>query len=86
MNEGLTADARSADFTGSVEERGAGQGLGYNHNFPLPQGRTIDDLYCETLEKAADLIRNHPEVNYLIVRSVWFTLDVALVQLLTAFI
>ena len=69
----LTVDPRSQDFTGSAEERGAGPGLGYNHNFPLPQGRTTDDLYCETLEKAAGVIRNHADVDYLIVRLVWPT-------------
>ena len=68
MNEGRIADVCFTDFTGSAEERGAGLGLGYNHNFPLPQGYTTDDLYCETLEKATEIIRNHPEVDYLIVR------------------
>ncbi|KAM5539348.1 hypothetical protein V8D89_006982 [Ganoderma adspersum] len=63
----LHAEGDYPYFTGSTEERGAGLGLDYNHNFPLPQGRTTDDLYCETLEKAADVIRDHPEVDYLIV-------------------
>ena len=35
-------------------------------------------MYCETLEKAADVIRDHPEVDYLIVRSVWPPLPAAL--------
>ncbi|KAI1786800.1 hypothetical protein LXA43DRAFT_897299 [Ganoderma leucocontextum] len=63
----LHAESDYPYFTGSAEERGAGLGLGYNHNFPLPQGRTTDELYCETLEKAVEVIGNHAEVDYLIV-------------------
>ena len=45
-------------------------GSGYNYNFPLPRERTTDELYCETLKEAAEVIRDHAEVDYLIVRSV----------------
>ncbi|TBU26618.1 hypothetical protein BD311DRAFT_779535 [Dichomitus squalens] len=63
----LHADGDYPYFTGSSEERGSGPGLGYNHNLPLPRQRTTDDLYCDTLRKAAEIIQDHAEVDYLVV-------------------
>ncbi|KAI0327689.1 Arginase/deacetylase [Cubamyces sp. BRFM 1775] len=54
-------------FTGSADERGAGPGFGFNHNFPLARKNTTDDAYCETLQQAAELIRQSGEIEYLIV-------------------
>jgi len=42
-------------FIGFADETGAGAGLGYHHNFPLPAG-TDDAKYLETLDKALELI------------------------------
>ncbi|KAI0714634.1 hypothetical protein C8Q76DRAFT_431838 [Earliella scabrosa] len=53
-------------FTGAAEERGSGPGAGYNHNFPLPTG-TSDDVYCETLLDAADVIRKHEDIDFVVV-------------------
>ena len=53
------ARPNSADFTGSAEERGAGAGLGFTLNIPLPPG-TADDAYCAALARAADAIRACP--------------------------
>ena len=44
------------DFTGSEDERGLGDGEGYNINFPLPRKTTGDQEYCETLRKAIQKI------------------------------
>ncbi|KAI0756130.1 Arginase/deacetylase [Daedaleopsis nitida] len=54
-------------FTGAAEERGSGPGLGYNHNLPLPTGTTTDDIYCETLQNAVDVIRGHTGIEYILV-------------------
>ncbi|KAI0658343.1 hypothetical protein C8Q70DRAFT_994975 [Cubamyces menziesii] len=54
-------------FTGSAGERGAGPGFGFNHNFPLAQKDATDDVYCGTLQQAADIIRQSGEIEYLIV-------------------
>jgi acetoin utilization deacetylase AcuC-like enzyme len=43
-------------FAGYAEERGAGAGDGYHHNFPLP-ARTDDAGYLATLDKALEVIR-----------------------------
>ncbi|OBZ65189.1 Acetylpolyamine aminohydrolase [Grifola frondosa] len=53
----LHADGDYPYFTGSTKERGAGEGVGFNHNLPLPRNTTGDDLYCETLLKAVAFIR-----------------------------
>jgi len=44
-------------FSGFADERGAGAGLGYNRNFPLPETISVDE-YMEELKKALGLIRN----------------------------
>lgn len=43
-------------YAGYATETGAGEGLGFHHNFPLPAG-TDDAAYLNTLEKALALIR-----------------------------
>lgn len=43
-------------FAGFVDERGAGDGEGFNHNFPLPEG-VGDDAYLEVLARALALVR-----------------------------
>jgi acetoin utilization deacetylase AcuC-like enzyme len=43
-------------FWGQAHERGAGEGLGYNLNLPLPRG-TADDAYLATLDVALQRIR-----------------------------
>ncbi len=43
-------------FTGFADERGEGQGLGYNLNFPLPESQT-GDQYQVTLQQAIDVIQ-----------------------------
>ncbi len=55
-----------ADFTGAVTERGIGEGVNTNLNYPLPRG-TQDSDYCATLLKAAENIRTFDPV-YLLVR------------------
>jgi acetoin utilization deacetylase AcuC-like enzyme len=42
-------------FAGYAEERGAGKGEGFHHNFPLPAG-TSDAAYLETLDRALAVI------------------------------
>jgi len=44
-------------FSGQANERGEGDGLGANLNFPLPQG-TGDNAYLSTLDEALGLIRH----------------------------
>jgi len=44
------------DFTGAVTEKGTGEGMNTNLNYPLPQG-TQDSDYCTALLKAAEDIR-----------------------------
>lgn len=43
-------------FVGYADETGAGNGVGYHHNFPLPKG-TGDEDYCQTLAVALNLLR-----------------------------
>lgn len=43
-------------FAGFADERGAGDGEGFNHNFPLPEG-VGDDAYLEVLAQALALVR-----------------------------
>ena len=62
------SDRTGVDITGAAEERGSGPGLGYNHNFPLPTGTTTDDVYCETLQNAVDVIGGHTGIDYVLVR------------------
>ena len=45
-------------FMGFADETGAGAGLGFHRNFPLPAG-TDDATYLETLDKALELIMVH---------------------------
>ncbi|KAI0801419.1 hypothetical protein C8Q74DRAFT_490246 [Fomes fomentarius] len=40
-------------------------GLGFNYNFPLPTG-TTDEVYCVTLQNAADVIGDYEDIDYLI--------------------
>ncbi len=42
-------------FVGFADETGAGAGLGYHHNFPLPRGAD-DRAYCQTLSQAVGRI------------------------------
>ena len=42
-------------FTGFADEKGAGAGLGFNHNFPLPEG-VGDDEYLRTLRRACKVV------------------------------
>ena len=44
-------------FAGYADERGAGAGLGYHHNYPLPY-KTDDALYLATLDAALAKIRD----------------------------
>jgi acetoin utilization deacetylase AcuC-like enzyme len=43
-------------FWGHATENGAGNGEGFNQNFPLPRG-TGDDEYCTVLDRAIDSIK-----------------------------
>ena len=54
-------------FAGYANETGAGPGLGFHRNFPLPQG-TDDTTYLVVLEEALKLIRKF-EPQYLIVSA-----------------
>ena len=51
-------DFEYPSFMGYADERGAGVGLGFHHNFPLPKG-TADDAYLQTLDAALALIRDY---------------------------
>ena len=44
------------DFTGAVTEKGIGEGLNTNFNYPLPLD-TQDFDYCTALQKATEDIR-----------------------------
>jgi acetoin utilization deacetylase AcuC-like enzyme len=44
-------------YIGFADETGAGAGLGFHRNFPLPQG-TGDDTYLAALDEALAMIRN----------------------------
>lgn len=54
-------------YMGYADERGAGQGLGFHHNFPLPAG-TDDDAYLKTLEQALQNIREF-DPKYLVISA-----------------
>ena len=54
-------------FTGYENEIGKGEGLGTNHNFPLPP-KTNDHLYNEYVDKALKLIGNF-DPKYLVVSA-----------------
>jgi acetoin utilization deacetylase AcuC-like enzyme len=43
-------------YAGYATETGAGEGLGFHRNFPLPAG-TEDAAYLQTLDKAIGLVR-----------------------------
>ena len=49
-------DFEYPNFYGFADEHGSGRGLGYHHNFPLPEG-TDDAGYLFTLDRASELIR-----------------------------
>ncbi len=50
-------DAEYPYFWGGREEIGAGAGMGYNRNWPLPPG-TTDQIYLEALDQALNAIRD----------------------------
>lgn len=54
------------DFTGTVIEKGIGEGLNTNFNYPLPRD-TQDDDYCTVLRKAIKDIRRFDPA-YLLLR------------------
>jgi acetoin utilization deacetylase AcuC-like enzyme len=60
-------------YWGSAEERGAGKGLGFNFNWPLPKG-TDDLTYLRTLEEALQVILGY-QPRYLVVSA---GLDIAI--------
>jgi acetoin utilization deacetylase AcuC-like enzyme len=45
-------------FIGHANERGAGRGLGFHHNLPLPAG-TSDDTYLSTVDRALEIIQGY---------------------------
>ena len=60
-------DFEYPSYAGYADERGAGSGLGFHRNFPLPRG-TGDEAYLETLEQAHQLIREF-KPTYLVVSA-----------------
>jgi acetoin utilization deacetylase AcuC-like enzyme len=44
-------------FSGFADEKGEGEGLGFNHNLPLPE-HVRDGRYLEALDDALDLVRD----------------------------
>ena len=60
-------DFEYPNFIGFANERGAGKGTGFHHNFPLSAG-TLDLEYVETLDKALGLVREFKPA-YLVVSA-----------------
>ena len=60
-------------FIGYADETGAGAGLGFHRNFPLPKG-TGDEGYLSALDEALKLIRDFAP-NYLVVPTGMDTFD-----------
>ncbi len=60
-------DFEYPSYFGHASERGAGKGLGFHHNFPLPKS-TDDNLYLATLDHALGLIRDYGP-KYLVVSA-----------------
>ncbi|MEW6403495.1 MAG: histone deacetylase family protein [Chloroflexota bacterium] len=60
-------------YAGYADETGAGAGLGFHRNFPLPKG-TDDQIYLSALNEALQLIRNFAP-KYLIVPTGMDTFD-----------
>ena len=54
-------DFEYPSYIGYADERGAGKGLGFHHNFPLPRD-TDDGAYLQTLDQALRLIREFEPV------------------------
>jgi acetoin utilization deacetylase AcuC-like enzyme len=54
-------------YIGYADETGAGAGLGFHRNFPLPKG-TDDEGYLSALDKALNLIKNVAP-NYLVISA-----------------
>lgn len=54
-------------FTGYKDENGIGEGMGFNHNWPLPRG-TNDIEYLHTLEYAISEIRKY-EPQFLVISA-----------------
>jgi hypothetical protein len=63
----IKADPQLLDFTGTVLETGAGEGLNYNVNIPLPRAITDDERYLSALDIAIERVLSFtPE--YLVIR------------------
>jgi len=60
-------------FIGYADETGAGAGLGFHKNFPLPKG-TGDEGYLSALDEALGMIKNFAP-NYLVVPTGMDTFD-----------
>lgn len=60
-------DFEYPSYMGYADERGAGEGLGFHRNFPLPKG-TDDALYVRTLDEALSMIRDFKPA-YLVVSA-----------------
>ncbi len=60
-------------FIGYADETGAGAGLGFHRNFPLPKG-TGDEGYLSALDEALILIKNFAP-NYLVLSTGMDTFD-----------
>ena len=60
-------DYEYPNYIGFADECGAGRGIGYHHNFPLPAG-TDDTAYLETLGQALQKIREFKPA-YLVVSA-----------------
>ncbi len=58
-------DFEYPSYMGYADERGAGPGLGYHHNYPLPKG-TNDDAYLQTLDEALAVIREYQPAHLVI--------------------
>jgi len=60
-------DGQYPYYSGYADETGAGPGLGFHRNFPLPDG-TVDALYLATLDKALELIESF-SARYLVISA-----------------
>lgn len=60
-------DFEYPSYIGYADERGAGEGLGFHRNFPLPKG-TDDESYLRTLEEALRMIREYQPA-YLVISA-----------------
>jgi acetoin utilization deacetylase AcuC-like enzyme len=60
------SDYTPTDFTGAQTEKGMGDGVNFNINYPLPRG-IQDSNYCAALSKAIENIREFDPA-YLLLR------------------